>query len=61
MSSKVRTRVNTASAIAGNDQEVDEVNGLDKSERVYLVCWPTTISHPNTNIKTSLHQGCTVI
>ena len=54
ISSKVETR---SSAITGNEHEVKEV---DKSERIYMVYWPTTFSYSNTNTRTSLHQGCTV-
>lgn len=48
ISSKVQTR-----ALAKeNGQEVDGVNEVDKSERVYMVCWPTTSSYPNNNHQT---------
>ena len=55
ISSKVQTR-----AVAALENE-HQVKGVDKSERVYMVCWSTTFSsYSNTNIRTSLHQGCTV-
>lgn len=38
ISSKVQTRISIVPAITGNKKEVDRVNEVDKSERVYMVC-----------------------